>query len=74
RLTRLLEEHEVKDKIQVSDDEIQAYYDSHQEEYLEPERIQIWQIAVKNESEARNIIRQAKSGRDFEKVSNEFNN
>ncbi len=74
RLTRLLEEHEVKDKIQVSDDEIQAYYDSHQEEYLEPERIQIWQIAVKNESEARNIIRQAKSGRDFEKVSTEFNN
>lgn len=65
RLSQMLEKHGTGQDIAVSEDEIVAYYNANQDKYKTPERIQVWQLPVKDEAAAREALRQAKKGKDF---------
>lgn len=65
RLSQMIEKQGVEQNIAVSEEEIVAYYNANQDKYKTPERIQVWQLPVKNEAAAREALRQAKSGKDF---------
>lgn len=72
RLAQLFEENIVGEGIEVSDAEIAGYYNEHQDKYTVQEKIQVWQIPVKDESTAREVIQKAKAGADFEKLSKQY--
>lgn len=72
RLTQLFEDKIVNEGIEVSDAEIASYYNEHQDKYSVQERIQVWQIPVKDASAAREVIQKAKAGADFEKLSKQY--
>ncbi len=68
-LTQLLLRQEVYDKVSredFTDEELQAYYDDHKEEFVVPEKLQIKRILVRvgeghhTEDEARKIIEEAR--------------
>jgi hypothetical protein len=72
RLAQLFEDKIVSEGIEVSDEEIANYYNEHQDKYQVQERIQVWQIPVKDETTAREVIQKAKAGTDFEKLSKQY--
>lgn len=65
RLAQMLEKHGINQNIAVSEDEIVAYYNANQDKYKTLERIQVWQLPVKDEAAAREALRLAKKGKDF---------
>jgi peptidyl-prolyl cis-trans isomerase SurA len=73
---------EVKSKIVITREDIQAYYDSHPEEYASDRKYYLWNLFVKasgaNDSEAYGLMKgveaQLKQGRPFEALVEEFNN
>ena len=72
KLAGLAEKHEVYDKAQASDAEIQAYYDEHPTEYEHPAQMEIWEIYVTKENLAKKIARKAKAGSNFEKLASRY--
>lgn len=60
----------VKD-IEVQEEEIQSYYELHRGEYLQPERVDISQIAVETEERALKILERVKnsSEEDFRRIA-----
>lgn len=72
RLAQLFEDKVVGEGIEISDEEIAKYYDEHQDKYTVQERIQVWQIPVKDASAAQEVLQKAKAGADFEKLSKQY--
>jgi len=60
----------VKD-IEVSDDEIEEYYNQHKREYLLPERVKVSQILLPNEEKAVEILKELEnaSAEDFKRIA-----
>lgn len=60
----------VKD-ITVEEEEINKYYESHREEFLQPERVKVSQILLETEEKAREVLERAKnsSEEDFRKIA-----
>ncbi len=71
-LAKLLEEKEVNQKISVSDEEIETYYQEHQEKYKVPEKIKVAAMAVQNEQAAKKVVRKLKAGVDFAQLVTEY--
>jgi peptidyl-prolyl cis-trans isomerase C len=58
--------------VNVSDDEVAAYYQKHPEEFRVPETITVYQILLPNSNEARDVRRRlAKEPRSFETLARE---
>lgn len=55
----------VYDKIEVSDDEVAAYYLEHAEEFAQPEQIRVRQILVADEAEGQRLLTELRAGADF---------
>ncbi|RMG20052.1 MAG: peptidylprolyl isomerase [Deltaproteobacteria bacterium] len=69
-IQRLLQ-REVRARVVVTDDEIQAYYDSHPEEFKVPEQVHARQIVVKTREEAEALRTELRKrhGPDFAEVA-----
>ena len=65
-------EHEVKQKIKPTDDEVKKYYQEHQKEFVKPAEIEIWEIYVKDKKKADKVLRLAKRGYDFDKLAAKY--
>lgn len=65
---RLLE-REGRDKVQVADQEIAAYYDAHQDQFVEPERWRASQILVTTEPAAKGVVERLGKGESFERLA-----
>lgn len=75
---------EVSDKISVKEDDVEAYYRSHKEEFTEPETVRARHILVKVEpsaseedkkkarEKAEDILKKARAGEDFSRLASEF--
>lgn len=72
RMVSLLDQKEVNDKIVVEDEDMKKYYEENKQEFTNPEEIQIWEIFVKDEAQAKKILKLAQSGRDFEKLAGQY--
>lgn len=62
----------VADDVKVTDDQVKAFFDSHQEQYGgQPEQVKARHILVKTEEEAKDIIAQLQKGANFEQLAKE---
>ena len=62
---------EVKEKVKVSEEEMKQYYESHKDEFQEPEEIRARHILVDTEEEAKEIADLISKGSDFSTLAKE---
>jgi hypothetical protein len=72
RLSQLFERKAVEENIEISETEIQTYYNENTDKYTVPEKIQLWQIPVKDLATAQEVIRRARSGADFQSLNKQY--
>ncbi len=58
--------------VDISEEEVKAFYEENQEIFVEPSGMEISHILVENEDEAMDILAQLKAGRDFTELAQEF--
>ncbi|GAB6926069.1 hypothetical protein JCM10914A_00520 [Paenibacillus sp. JCM 10914] len=61
------------DKIEVTDEEISAFYDQYKNNFATPEQVRASHILVETEEEAKEIVQQLKDGADFAQIASEKN-
>ena len=71
-LVKIFETKEISETIQIDEDEIIAYYQDNKSKFMEPERIEIWVIAVKDEELAKNLELRAGKGENFEELAKKY--
>jgi parvulin-like peptidyl-prolyl isomerase len=72
QLVILLDQKEVKEKVNVTDEEVKAYFEENKANYKDQEKIQIWEIAITDESLAKQIANRAKKGENFEDLARKY--
>ncbi len=72
KLATMALEHEVKQKVRPTDDQVKQYYEEHQKEFVKPAEIEIWEIYVKDKKKADKVLRLAKRGYDFGKLAQKY--
>jgi peptidyl-prolyl cis-trans isomerase C len=65
-------ENELRKTYQVSDADIQKYYQEHQEKYVSPERIKASHILVDSQAQADTILKQIRKGGNFEALAKQY--
>ncbi len=68
-LTYEFVENILKDKIKISDEEISNYYNTHLQEFIVPEKVQLSEIVVDTKEKADGILDRLKMGESFEKIA-----
>jgi peptidyl-prolyl cis-trans isomerase C len=63
---------EVRDSVQVSEKEVQEYYEAHKQEYKKPEEVKVRHILTETEEEARRILGELEAGKSFEDLAADF--
>jgi parvulin-like peptidyl-prolyl isomerase len=59
-------------KVKVSDADIKAYYDAHQDQYAQPESREVRHILVRKKALADRLYNQIKGGADFAKLARQY--
>lgn len=59
----------IRDRILVPESDAVDYFNAHRDEYVIEEGVLARQIVVKTEAEARDVMRQARAGKDFEALA-----
>lgn len=59
-------------KIEISDTDVINYYNSHKEEFGEPEKVRVRHILVKSETEVSSIEEKLNKGENFAKLAQEY--
>ncbi len=59
-------------QVEVSEDELKSYYQSHRDEFVAPERVRVKQILVSDEKLANSLWRRLKKGADFSELAREY--
>lgn len=59
----------VQDEVEVSDDEVSAYYREHAEEFAQPEQVRVRQILVADEAEGQRLLAELQAGVDFAELA-----
>ena len=64
---------EVDDKVNVTESHLSEYYEEHKEEYVEPDKIIVTEVTLKDEEKAKEIMEKLKDGADFTELAKEMN-
>ncbi|MDQ1328745.1 MAG: peptidyl-prolyl cis-trans isomerase [Candidatus Poribacteria bacterium] len=67
-----LVKQEVDDKVKVEDADIQKYYDDHKADYVDPEKIVVTEVTLKDEAKAKELMAKIKEGADFTELAKEL--
>ncbi|MBD3300318.1 MAG: hypothetical protein GF347_03120 [Candidatus Moranbacteria bacterium] len=67
-----MQKQEINDRIEVEEEDIKQYYAEHSDEFSEPEKIELWEIYLKDKNTADRVAKLAKSGRNFEKLATQY--
>ncbi|QIC07074.1 peptidylprolyl isomerase [Brevibacillus sp. 7WMA2] len=51
--------------VTISDDELRAYFQQHQSDYIQPTTVHLYRLLVKTEAEAQNLFQELSKGADF---------
>ena len=62
---------EIEATSQVSEKDAEDYYNSHKDDFIVPEQVQLSQIVLQNEDDARKTFARIRNGEDFAKVAAE---
>ena len=71
-VVKKLVEAEVDDQIDVTETDLKVYYEAHKDEYVEPEKVVVTEITLKDEEKAKEIMEQIKGGADFTELAKEI--
>ncbi|GAB4370138.1 MAG: hypothetical protein Kow0042_12220 [Calditrichia bacterium] len=64
KLVDLLDRVEIRDKTKITEEELYDYYLNNKDKYMEPRKIHLWEIAVKDEKLANKVYKMALNGTD----------
>ncbi len=67
-----LVKREVDDKIKITDADLEKYYSEHKEDYIEPEKVVVTEITLKDENKAKEVLEKIKNGTDFTELAKEM--
>jgi peptidyl-prolyl cis-trans isomerase C len=68
-LVQALIQKDILDKVLVSDEEVEKYYETNKDNFTEKEQVHLFNILVKTEEEAQAILEQLKAGEDFSEIA-----
>jgi len=68
-LVQTLIQKDILDKVQVGDEEVEKYYETNKDNFTEKEQVHLFNILVKTEEEAQNVLEQLKAGEDFSEIA-----
>jgi len=71
-IVKELVKREVDDKVNVTEAHLGMYYEEHKEEYVEPDKIIVTEVTLKDEEKAKEIIEKLKGGADFTELAKEM--
>jgi parvulin-like peptidyl-prolyl isomerase len=60
---------EVLDRIAIDKDEVDKYYQAHQQEFVRPEEVRVRQIVTRTEQEAKDLRQKIQQGASFEELA-----
>jgi parvulin-like peptidyl-prolyl isomerase len=72
QLDLLVEKKRLMENINVSDAEALAYYEKHPKKFVKRKEIEIWEIFVKDEKLAKEIVNKARQGYNFENLVKKY--
>ncbi len=72
KLKELFEQKEIRDKVTYNATEVMDYYEKHKQDYIEPAKIRVWEIAVKDKKLAQKIYQMALNGKDFTELAKQY--
>jgi uncharacterized LabA/DUF88 family protein len=73
KLSQLFDQYEINPNIEPTEEEIEDYYRSNPEQFTEPAKIKIWEIALKSEKEAEEVYHEAlKKNANFEDLAAKY--
>jgi parvulin-like peptidyl-prolyl isomerase len=73
KLAELLDKHEIQEKSTPTPEEIASYYQVNMSKYLEPRKIRVWEIAVKDREQAVKIHKNAVDNfSEFENLAQQY--
>jgi len=61
-----------KDILDVTEDEIEEYYDENKQEYMSPDNLQVYAIGVREEKKASELLKRVESGANFESLARRY--
>lgn len=67
-----LTKREVDDKVKITDADLEKYYAEHKADYVEPERVVVTEITLKDEEKAKEVLDKIKNGADFTELAKEM--
>ena len=67
-----LYQDQVKDRVSVTEREIEDYYNKHLDDFIKPERRDMSIVLVKNLQKAKEVVMKAKNGMDFARLVAEY--
>ena len=67
-----LVKEEIDDKVKVLDADSEKYYNEHKAEYIDPEKVTVTEITLKDEAKAKEILDKIKAGGDFTAIAKEM--
>ena len=71
-IVKELVKREVDDRITIADVDLKKYYAEHEDEFLEPEKLVVTEITLKEEEKAKEIMEEIKGGTDFTELAKEM--
>jgi len=63
---------EVDDQVKIDDADLEKYYADHKADYVEPERVVVTEITLKDEATAKEVMEKIKAGADFTELAKEI--
>jgi parvulin-like peptidyl-prolyl isomerase len=72
RLSYLVEQRLVNEKISFTDEDVKKYYDDNPDQFMDPAKLEMWAITVKDEALAKKVANLAKKGSNFESLSKKY--
>lgn len=68
-IVQTLIEREILNKVKVSDEEVSEYYEQNKDSFTEKEQVHLYNILLKTEEEAQNVLQQLIAGGDFNAIT-----
>ncbi len=71
-IVKELVKREVDDKVNVTDAHLAQYYEGNKADYVDPEKVVVTEITLKDEEKAKEILEKLKGGEDFTELAKEM--
>jgi hypothetical protein len=73
KIVGIFDQKEIKEKAEPGEEQMLEYYENNKEKYIDPKKIRIWEIALKDEKTAQEVFKKANQpNADFAALAKEY--